>query len=213
MLFDVHFAGVEIGRWEVGDDAITDHQRWSNNCPFICGVNVGNVPLDPNETITRASQDICGRYGIEIRPNSIAERTENVSTEFSKLSINHHHRGPVYPNYSTKESRVRTFKGWLKSMRQVPDELAEAGFFYTGKGDQTVCFSCGGGLKYWDQSDDPWEQHAKWFSKCSFVSMVRGREFIKDVAGRLDPIITSEQGAQIEPKQPEKTSTIYVVKI
>lgn len=210
------FCRVEIGRWEAGDNAMTDHQRWSSNCPFISGVDVGNVPLDPNDTITitRASQDTCGRYGIEIRPNSVAERTESASTELSKLGINQH-RGPVYPNYSTKEARLRTFKEWPKSMRQTSDELSEAGFFYTGKGDQTVCFSCGGGLKDWDQSDDPWEQHAKWFSKCSFVSMVKGRSFIQDVASRLEPIITTEQGAQVEsaastsqlPEKTEKPST------
>lgn len=193
------FCRVEIGRWEVGDNAMTDHQRWSNNCPFLCGVEVGNIPLEANESvmIPRASHDTCGRYGIEIRPNSVAERSESASAELSKLGINQH-RGPTYPNYSTKEARLRTFKEWPKSMRQEPDELSEAGFFYTGKGDQTVCFSCGGGLKDWDQGDIPWEQHAKWFSKCSFVSMVKGRAFISEVANRLEPIITSQQGAQVE---------------
>lgn len=207
------FCSVEIGRWENGDSAMADHQRWSNNCPFLCGIDVGNVPIDANETINleRPSQDTCGRYGIEIRPNAVSERSESSPTELSKLGINQH-RGPVYPKYSTKESRLRSFKEWPKSMRQNPDELSEAGFFYTGKGDQTVCFSCGGGLKDWDQNDDPWEQHAKWFSKCSFVIMVKGHEFIEEVAMKSEVIITTEQGCQIEtkstiPKSPKEEKT------
>lgn len=192
------FCHVEIGKWEVGDNAMTDHQRWSNNCPFLRGVEVGNVALDPNNTIpiTRASQDTCGRYGIEIRPNAVAERAENL-TALSELGITQH-RDPVYANYSTVEARLKSFKEWPKSMRQTPDQLSEAGFFYTGKGDQTVCFSCGGGLKDWDKDDDPWEQHARWFSKCSYVSMVKGRQYISEVCSRLAAVITTEQGRQIE---------------
>jgi hypothetical protein len=45
-------------------------------------------------------------------------------------------------------------------LKQRPQELSDAGFYYSGKGDRVCCFSCGGGLKDWEEGDNPWEQHA-----------------------------------------------------
>jgi hypothetical protein len=50
----------------------------------------------------------------------------------------------------------------------------------TGKGDQTVCFHCGGGLKDWEENDDPWVEHAVWFPKCMHVVLVKGPAFIEE---------------------------------
>lgn len=55
---------------------------------------------------------------------------------------------------------------------------------YLGKGDQTICFHCGGGLKDWEESDEPWVEHARWFSRCNFVLMIKGKEFVDEVCGR-----------------------------
>jgi hypothetical protein len=49
-----------------------------------------------------------------------------------------------------------------------------------GKGDQTVCFHCGGGLKDWEETDDPWVEHAVWFPKCMYLVLNKGREFIPE---------------------------------
>ena len=35
--------------------------------------------------------------------------------------------------------------------------------------DYVRCPFCGGGLRNWDRSDDPWVEHAKWFGNCSFI--------------------------------------------
>ena len=34
-----------------------------------------------------------------------------------------------------------------------------------GKRDTVQCFSCGGCLGNWEDGDDPWKEHAKWFPK------------------------------------------------
>ncbi|GBP17678.1 E3 ubiquitin-protein ligase IAP-3 [Eumeta japonica] len=41
------------------------------------------------------------------------------------------------------------FKEWPKSLPVKPEDLADAGFFYTGRSDKTLCFYCGGGLRDW----------------------------------------------------------------
>ena len=64
--------------------------------------------------------------------------------------------------------------------RQQPKELAEAGFFYIGLSDQVKCFYCDGGLRNWQADDYPWTEHARWFSKCGFVRLVKGDDFIRE---------------------------------
>lgn len=96
------------------------------------------------------------------------------------------------------ERRLSSFAEWPRSMKQKPDELAAAGFYYNGKGDQTVCFHCGGGLKDWEDEDNPWEQHAKWFSKCNFVRLQKGPEYISEVCSKQDAVLTPDEAAGLQ---------------
>ncbi|XP_063634925.1 death-associated inhibitor of apoptosis 1-like [Cydia splendana] len=88
---------------------------------------------------------------------------------------------PEHPRYNNKAARLRTFKDWPKSMKQKPEELAEAGFYYTGQSDKTKCFYCDGGLKDWEEDDVPWEQHARWFNRCAYVQLVKGEDYVQKV--------------------------------
>ncbi|XP_076303913.1 baculoviral IAP repeat-containing protein 3-like [Lasioglossum baleicum] len=91
---------------------------------------------------------------------------------------------PLYPEYGTNNARLRTFETWPKIMAQTKKTLTDAGFFYTGKSDKIRCHHCGGGLKGWGLEHDPWEQHAKWFSKCSYLLMVKGPDYVNKVTGQ-----------------------------
>lgn len=123
------YCDVEVGKWEQGDDALKDHARWSPDCPFVRA-------LMPTE-----GHDTCGKGGIEVRVNS-----------FPEGAIRTPRLGPTYPHFAVYDNRLLSFQEWPRSMKQKPNELADAGFFYTGKGDQTLCFHCGGGLKDWEVS-------------------------------------------------------------
>jgi len=89
----------------------------------------------------------------------------------------------AYPQYRLENARINSFGDyfWPVSMKQTPKDLAEAGFFYSGKGDATICFSCGGGMRDWNPEDIPWEEHALHFGKCKYVNVVKGSEFISMV--------------------------------
>lgn len=63
---------------------------------------------------------------------------------------------------------MKTFEDWPPQMHQKPKDLAEAGFYYTGRGDRVLCFHCGLGLKQWASEDDAREQHALFYDKCEF---------------------------------------------
>lgn len=187
------FCAVEIGRWEQGDDPLRDHQRWSPICPFIRRIPVDNIPLDPDNPLIvplltgeHHGFDTCGPYTDQTCPcvalNS-SEQIYGVTRSLERLGI-YESRGPAYPNFITVEARMRSYANWPLSIKQRPDELSEAGFYYTGRGDETVCFHCGGGVKDWIETDDPWVEHAFWFSKCTYVILTKGAKFIENVRGQ-----------------------------
>ncbi|ELK11416.1 Baculoviral IAP repeat-containing protein 1 [Pteropus alecto] len=47
-----------------------------------------------------------------------------------------------------------------------------------GKRDTVQCFACGGCLGNWEEGDDPWKEHAKWFPKCEFLQSKKSSEEI-----------------------------------
>jgi len=88
--------------------------------------------------------------------------------------INFH--GPRHSQYVTEQARLKSFSPWPPALPQKPQDLAEAGFFYTGRSDQVKCFYCDGGLESWEPADSPWGEHVKWFGDCAFVKMKREKE-------------------------------------
>ncbi|NP_076477.3 baculoviral IAP repeat-containing protein 3 isoform X1 [Rattus norvegicus] len=81
----------------------------------------------------------------------------------------------------THAARVRTFSTWPSSALVHPQELASAGFYYTGHSDDVKCFCCDGGLRCWESGDDPWVEHAKWFPRCEYLIRIKGQEFVGQV--------------------------------
>ncbi|XP_045769791.1 death-associated inhibitor of apoptosis 1-like isoform X1 [Maniola jurtina] len=178
------FCKVEIMKWVEGDDPAKDHQRWAPQCTFLRRqASSGNVPMESSPTT--AGRDECG-VRAAVTPNPIRMP------------------GPVHPRYASEAARLRSFSDWPRSMRQKPEELAEAGFFYTGQGDKTKCFYCDGGLKDWENDDVPWEQHARWFHRCAYVQLVKGKEYIQKVISEASVIPAPAEDK--EPKAPPSTS-------
>ncbi|NWQ88911.1 BIRC1 protein, partial [Burhinus bistriatus] len=82
--------------------------------------------------------------------------------------------------YSTEDARLQSFDRWPFYARGTkPNLLARAGFFFTGKKDTVQCFACGGCLGNWEDGDDPWREHAKWFPECEFLQSKKTSEEIK----------------------------------
>lgn len=85
------------------------------------------------------------------------------------------------PHLEIEANRLKTFKEWPINLKMKPVELSDAGFFYTGMGDRVQCFSCGGGLKNWEDEDVAWEQHALWYPNCEYMKLIRGQKYIDAV--------------------------------
>ena len=80
-------------------------------------------------------------------------------------------------------------------MMETCREFADAGFYYLGDQDRVNCFYCNGGLKNWEPTDDPFQEHTKGHPLCEYILKKRGVEFVKnEVKKYLDlkhPIITN----------------------
>ncbi|XP_059147852.1 death-associated inhibitor of apoptosis 1-like [Physella acuta] len=98
---------------------------------------------------------------------------------------------PKRNDYALKIKRLESFESWPRGHHLTPNELADAGFYYTGYGDGARCFFCGGGLRNWEDEDNVWVEHARWFPKCAFIRQQKGQRFndaVKDL---------NERGGQI----------------
>ncbi|KAG7257631.1 hypothetical protein CRUP_018386 [Coryphaenoides rupestris] len=63
--------------------------------------------------------------------------------------------------------RLRTFLRWPADAPVTSGDLARAGFFYSGTGDQVQCFCCGGILRYWLHGDSPIADHRRCFRRAA----------------------------------------------
>ncbi|CAH2017741.1 unnamed protein product [Acanthoscelides obtectus] len=95
----------------------------------------------------------CGPVAFYKKPFTNAQLVQN-DQNLDELGIQTH-KGPKRSDFSTVESRLRSFIGWSSELIQTPELLAQAGFYYEGIRDQVRCFHCDGGLKHWDPHDDP----------------------------------------------------------
>jgi len=145
------FCGVTVGKWEPHDDAFEEHKKWEPRCRFVQGIDRKNVPL------RRIEIDDCG--------HSNSRRTEEEIKPKYK-----------YPFYSDISARLDSFKEWPINLKQRPEDLANAGLFYTGNGDHTICFHCGEGLRRWEENDIPWVEHANFFPDCPYVIAMKYKE-------------------------------------
>jgi baculoviral IAP repeat-containing protein 7/8 len=170
------------------------------------------------------SFDVCG-HGVRIRQSSYAEgsdvgpRPQQRPTSLSSESIDetsprssllgsptsddsgslNYPKRNEHPEFALESQRLKSFEDWPKTIRQKPEQLSDAGFYYTGKGDRVCCFSCGGGLKDWEENDKPWEQHAMWYSKCEYLKLMKGKEYIAAVLERKQAASTSSDLPSTSP--------------
>ncbi|XP_063697339.1 death-associated inhibitor of apoptosis 2-like [Culicoides brevitarsis] len=159
-----------IGEWEVSDDPVVEHLKFSPTCPKA---------LSLTEASEVSDQDI----GIQpVKP-------------------------PKFPNYVTLASRIRSFANWKIDHIQDPTTLAESGFYYCGNDDQVMCFHCGGGLFHWEEKDQPWYEHARWFPTCPFLQLLKGPQYVQKIQERHknDPQAKARQQQKTTPVQPTMT--------
>jgi len=85
--------------------------------------------------------------------------------------------GSKQPTYASYERRLHSFTiCTCDTICEKKEELAKAGFFYLSglfeSSDQTMCYYCGKCLRAWKRTDDPVEEHIKWYPQCKFIKKI-----------------------------------------
>lgn len=130
-------------------------------------------------------------YGIQFREGKEEECQSLTLAVCEKVK-------PVYPAFADKTKRFNTFKKWPVALKTRPRALCEAGFYYTGTGDETKCFQCGVGVCCWEDDDDPWICHARYSPKCVYVRTVKG----------LTEVSSTTTSLNADTKELSETNTI-----
>ncbi len=244
-LVKCYFCGVEVGMWEEGDDVLTDHMRWSPSCNLIRRNQTNNVPINEallNQTLPH-TPDVFGSMERLTAANTVSEGSIESIGEDDIHMYQHHLYGqggldavlrsdeaanvspnkptitrPEFPDMAVEAKRIESYSDWPKTIKQRPQQLSDAGFFYTGKGDRVQCFSCGGGLKDWEENDDPWEQHGMWYGQCEYLKLVKDSDFIERMAKKVEElshssIYTSEKVEKEKEDEKEKERDSKLCKI
>lgn len=170
------FCKIKISSWEMGDNEVLEHERWSRNCPLLNGQITLNIPFGPIQEL----KELLSTVSDKIREPVWIEKYVETPSFFFKKERTSENR-PDFPEFMDEPKRLQTYENWPKSSTQSPNQLSEAGFFYTQKEDRVICFSCGGGLYKWMEQDNSWEQHALWYGTCKYMQDKKGEKFIRKV--------------------------------
>ena len=133
-----------------------------------------------------------GRYKDSVSSNVEEDSPQHLDEE----GVIPHH-GPAHPHYASLSARINSYREWPPGLKQTPEMMAEAGLYYYGISDQVKCFSCDGGLKEWQEDDDPWVEHAGWFGHCAFVRLVRGDDFVRESQENVRNVVVSNWDSDV----------------
>ncbi|NXG48799.1 BIR7B protein, partial [Psilopogon haemacephalus] len=163
--------------WARGSCPIAEHLKFFPSCKFISGEDVGNQEMLPLQEI---SDTVDGQF---------LSLSHGIDSEETALP-----NEPEYPEMAREEMRLSTFQNWPQYTDVPPEQLARAGFYYTGQGDVVRCFHCDGGVRSWSFGDDPWREHAKWYPDCEFLLQARGSEYVNSVQDSFSTVATLSLG-------------------
>ncbi|KAH3729018.1 hypothetical protein DPMN_054981 [Dreissena polymorpha] len=159
--------GIGLKDFSHEDDPMAEHIRNAESCLYLDAMFSPEGLIKKRKELDRSNPE-------NNRQRQYAEFQRNLgATSSSNTSRS--------PQYSTFESRLLSYESDNFRSIKSPEELAAAGLFYTGLGDEVRCFSCNGGLRNWEEHDDPWIEHCKWFPACTFARETKGDAFIEQV--------------------------------
>ena len=113
---------------------------------------------------------------MESKDINIEETEQNLSKFNSELAI-----GRINITESDDiikfSTRLKTFKDWPPSIPISAEEMAHAGFVYSGKSDEVHCFSCLLKLNNFKFDDDPLMEHVYNAPvKCQYLKLTVGHD-------------------------------------
>ncbi|KAJ8026829.1 E3 ubiquitin-protein ligase XIAP [Holothuria leucospilota] len=185
--------GGRISGWREGDHPHRRHRQMFPQCPFVRNEETGNINITSDEkekllvSLSEMNKTLESNHQPQQTfsiPSSTVRRQRSVDGS-QESEDDRFFRYAKYQQYYKESRRLESFSAWPLYHCQRPASLAEAGFYSTQKGDETKCFYCGGGLQNWCPEFEPWEEHARWFSRCDWLLHQKGSSFVKMVTRKF----------------------------
>lgn len=157
----------QIGKWKPLDSPAVLHKAYFPTCPFVQVLELKHIEMYSRPVPTLD----------QLRAGQFLQRQRTLRAQMGPLN------NCRYPDFVQENARLGTFNTWPGNpgIGVTPRTLAKAGFYFTKLSDECNCFYCGGGLKDWESTDEPWTEHARWFPKCEWLIQQRGHFFIAHV--------------------------------
>lgn len=153
-------------------DPMVKHEQQSPRCRFVRGLPCGNVPIgdNPNMIPPRVPKvtEICSLDQLRVNPDHVIEVYFDDKEIVKEVKIGDVWRAK-YPHFAYYERRLESYVSWPETIPQKKEDLAAAGLICINKDDQVMCFYCGQSLKKWEATDDPKQEHFKWYPNCAFI--------------------------------------------
>jgi len=134
------------------------------------------IDLVGNATPSEEGIDLARNQPLERTVTSILMNGELISEYMEKLfgnasiyRIDLESMRPCHPIFAAYKKRLATYDDWPIGNVQTKENMAQAGFYYTGYSDRVVCFHCNLGLKKWLAKDNPIEEHERNRPYCHFL--------------------------------------------
>ncbi|ELT99440.1 hypothetical protein CAPTEDRAFT_120337 [Capitella teleta] len=177
---------LSVSQWEPHQDPLAVHRQLAPHCPFLSGKTgaasqPSSPPLDAatgNNSLTNTRLSF-GSFHSEWATNVSHNKRSVYMQDDGTGDIRTRPNIGFLDRMRSEEERTATYEDWTYGQCQSANALAKAGFFFTGVQDRTQCAFCRGVLHRWESTDNPWEEHKKYFPSCPFVL---GRE-VNNVSG------------------------------
>lgn len=105
------------------------------------------------------------------RRNGLRRSRSSIENYLKSIFLNEN-PSMIFQQFSTYESRLRSFNNYPNENKLFWGKLAFAGFFYLNFSDYVQCFYCKGCLRTWNITDDPLKRHRENFETCPFVIQI-----------------------------------------
>lgn len=157
------FCEGSLNGWDQTDDPLKEHIESFPFCPFVRGVECGNIPLVGERNSNRVS----------LRSRKRSTGTESATGRYDTGA------GTSSSQYDSHSARLLTFSCWPTDFPIDQELVCSAGFYYGGMKDSVRCHKCGIDIEVWVIGDDPWVKHAIASPQCTFVIENKGWSFIE----------------------------------
>ncbi|CAF1508661.1 unnamed protein product [Adineta steineri] len=150
------------------DDPCEIHRAISPNCRYVQSklMNYQPPPPPPRPVI---NTDLSPTVNVTQSPTNVSSPINLTEYEIvAKASPN--------SQYNELIKRVKSFDNYPYRNFVSVDNLAQAGFFYSGTKDMVTCFYCNRSLEGWNLRNDPMNEHLRRSPHCSYARQLCGED-------------------------------------